>query len=322
MKNEDFNTKLSNRFESIQATVLEVLSQLFKHEFNIDQSLIGSGEPKNDIQNEVFPKVILQFKTNTPDPIQQVWALPSDMVLNLYAWMVEMEADEAVKDEHLEGLKEGIEQIFGQIRAVLDGEGIALDIADLQVTLIDSLDVLDLESAPAEGTAAAYSVVVDDQSYTVNQYLFTEFAAEGNEKADTALSDDEIDNMLNGEEVDARVSVDDDLDEEVDVQDVEFGAFDENAGVGFNGHPRNIDLLLDVDLEVLVELGRKTMLIKEVLKLGKGSVVELDKAAGEPLGIFVNGRKLAEGEVVVIDDHFGIRITQLAGTAERIKSLG
>jgi len=81
-------------------------------------------------------------------------------------------------------------------------------------------------------------------------------------------------------------------------------------------------MLLDVDLEVLVELGRKTMLIKDVLKLGKGSVVELDKAAGEPLGIFVNGKKLAEGEVVVVDDHFGIRISQLAGAAERIKSLG
>jgi flagellar motor switch protein FliN/FliY len=81
-------------------------------------------------------------------------------------------------------------------------------------------------------------------------------------------------------------------------------------------------MLMDVEMEIYVELGKKTMLVKDILKLGKGSVVELEKAAGEPLGIFVNGRKLAEGEVVVVDDHFGIRITQLAGTKERIKSLG
>ncbi|MCF6238377.1 MAG: flagellar motor switch protein FliN [Candidatus Marinimicrobia bacterium] len=322
MKNEDFNTKLNNRFESIRATVLDVLTQLFKHEFSIDQSLIGSGEPKNEIQNEDFPKVILQFKTTTPQTIQQVWMLPPGLVLNLYAWMVEMEADEAVKDEHLEGLKEGTEQIFGQIRAVLDGEGLQLDIEDLQLSMAESNAALDLEDAQAEGAVAAYTIVVEEQNYTVTQYLFADFSAMDDNKTEDALSEDEIENMLNGEAVDARVSIDDDLEEEVDVKQVEFGAFDDDAGMGSNGQPRNIDMLLEVDLEVLVELGRKTMLIKEVLKLGKGSVVELDKAAGEPLGIFVNGRKLAEGEVVVVDDHFGIRITQLAGTAERIKSLG
>ena len=81
-------------------------------------------------------------------------------------------------------------------------------------------------------------------------------------------------------------------------------------------------MLLDVELEVLVELGRKSMKIRDVLKLGKGSLIELNKTAGEPLTIYVNNRKLAEGEVVVIDDNFGIRITKLASPKERIKSLG
>jgi len=116
--------------------------------------------------------------------------------------------------------------------------------------------------------------------------------------------------------------LDEELGEDVDVQQVEFGSFADPGAGSASGQARNIDMLLDVDLEVLVELGRKSMLIKDVLKLGKGSVVELDKAAGEPLEVFVNGRKLAEGEVVVVDDHFGIRITKLVGTAERIKSLG
>jgi len=79
---------------------------------------------------------------------------------------------------------------------------------------------------------------------------------------------------------------------------------------------------MDVDLEVSVELDRKTVLVSELLKLGKGSIVELEKSAGEPLDIYVNGRKFAEGEVVVIDDRFGIRITQLLSPKDRVKSLG
>ena len=110
---------------------------------------------------------------------------------------------------------------------------------------------------------------------------------------------------------------DDDL---VDVSRAEFDSFTSESDR--NGSPRNIDMLLDVELEVLVELGRKSMKIRDVLKLGKGSLIELNKTAGEPLTIYVNNRKLAEGEVVVIDDNFGIRITKLASPKERIKSLG
>jgi flagellar motor switch protein FliN/FliY len=109
-------------------------------------------------------------------------------------------------------------------------------------------------------------------------------------------------------------------DDSVDVSRAEFDSFSSENGA--NGNPRNINMLLDVELEVLVELGRKSMKIRDVLKLGKGSLIELNKAAGEPLTIYVNNRKLAEGEVVVVDDNFGIRITKLASPKERIKSLG
>ena len=64
------------------------------------------------------------------------------------------------------------------------------------------------------------------------------------------------------------------------------------------------------------------MLVEEILRLGKGSVIELDKLAGEPVDILVNGKKLAEGEVVVIEDHFGVRLTQLIDASARIRSLG
>jgi flagellar motor switch protein FliN len=83
----------------------------------------------------------------------------------------------------------------------------------------------------------------------------------------------------------------------------------------------NLDLLLGVTLRVTVELGRTKMDIREILALGPGSVVELDKQAGEPVDILVNDRLIARGEVVVIDDRFGVRITDVPSPAQRLSSL-
>jgi flagellar motor switch protein FliN/FliY len=84
---------------------------------------------------------------------------------------------------------------------------------------------------------------------------------------------------------------------------------------------RRLDMLLDVPLEVNVELGRTRMTIQELLQLGPGSVVELDKVAGDALDILVNGRLVARGEAVVVNDKFGIRITDIVSPQERIQRL-
>lgn len=83
----------------------------------------------------------------------------------------------------------------------------------------------------------------------------------------------------------------------------------------------DIERLLDVSLMVSVELGRKHMQIKDILELGPGKIVELDKLAGEPVDLLVNGKVLARGEVVVVDENFGVRITDLIDPKERIKIL-
>jgi flagellar motor switch protein FliN/FliY len=85
--------------------------------------------------------------------------------------------------------------------------------------------------------------------------------------------------------------------------------------------PSGIDLILDVTLPVAVELGRARMQIQDVLKLAPGSIVELDKSAGDPVDILINGRPIAKGEVVVIDENFGVRLTSIVTAAERIKTL-
>ncbi|GMU63581.1 MAG: hypothetical protein AMXMBFR34_53440 [Myxococcaceae bacterium] len=84
---------------------------------------------------------------------------------------------------------------------------------------------------------------------------------------------------------------------------------------------QRFELLMDVPLEVMVQLGRTRMTIHELLSLGPGSVVELDKVAGEPLDIIINDRLVARGEAVVVNDKFGVRITDIVSKAERIARL-
>lgn len=83
----------------------------------------------------------------------------------------------------------------------------------------------------------------------------------------------------------------------------------------------NLDIILDVGLELSVELGRTQKRIKEILEFTAGSIIELDKLAGEPVDIMVNGKLLAKGEVVVIDENFGVRVTEIISPLERVKNL-
>lgn len=85
--------------------------------------------------------------------------------------------------------------------------------------------------------------------------------------------------------------------------------------------PKNIEMLMDVTLAVSIELGRTTMKVKRILELGPGSVIELNKMAGEPVDVLVNNKLIARGEVVVVDENFGIRVTDLVSPSERLKSL-
>jgi len=83
----------------------------------------------------------------------------------------------------------------------------------------------------------------------------------------------------------------------------------------------DIKLILDIPLELHVELGKTRMLVNDLLQLGQGSIVDLNKSAGEPLDIWVHGKLIASGEVVVVDEKYGIRVTDIASPHERVKSL-
>lgn len=106
--------------------------------------------------------------------------------------------------------------------------------------------------------------------------------------------------------------------EPVNVKQASFGQLEEIRGAEM---PKNIDLILDVPLELSVELGRTKKNIRDILALTRGSLIELNKLAEEPVDIFINGKRIAHGEVVVVDENFGVKITEIASGEDRVKSL-
>ena len=106
----------------------------------------------------------------------------------------------------------------------------------------------------------------------------------------------------------------------VTVQPVQFASFEDLDQVQ-GPQNQNLNILLDVKLQLSVELGKTDLPIKKVLELTKGSIVTLNKAAGEPVELYANGKLIAYGEVVVIEDNFGLRITQITDPVKRLNTI-
>ena len=139
---------------------------------------------------------------------------------------------------------------------------------------------------------------------------------DANELGDEVVADDGFESSI-----DPDVEVQTAQDSTVTVQPVQFASFEDLEQVQ-GPQNQNLNILLDVKLQLTVELGRTELPIKKVLELTKGSIVTLNKAAGEPVELYANGKLIAYGEVVVIEDNFGLRITHITDPAKRLNSLG
>lgn len=141
------------------------------------------------------------------------------------------------------------------------------------------------------------------------------------------LDDDDIkdlgsadENMGSEEEPVFEENVPDIEEKTVTVQPVQFASFEDLDQVQ-GPQNQNLNILLDVKLQLTVELGKTELPIKKVLELTKGSIVTLNKAAGEPVELYANGKLIAYGEVVVIEDNFGLRITHITDPARRLNTI-
>ena len=138
------------------------------------------------------------------------------------------------------------------------------------------------------------------------------------------MPDDYEQSMQNDENVTSgaysEINQDSDNNSTVTVQPVKFASFDDSKSLTGDA-AKNLDNLLDIKLQLTVELGRTTLPVKKVLELTRGSIVELDKIAGEPVELYANGKLIAHGEVVVIEDNFGLRITSMSEPENKLNAL-
>ena len=288
MSNIDKN-KLDTWFERNHDSLINNIKESFNQKKVEFESTTSDEQNLSDQVNaEEFPRVGIQFSSSDDSShLQHLITVDSNSVLNLYSWMSGEKIKDTLDEEQWKKFQEGIEQFLLNVSNSIEDETMTFTVQNLTVSQYDSGDDFSVLLPLDSGLSVSHNFKLGKDTISVNQYSWIKNTSDN---------------------------------DSVDVSRAEFDSFSSENGE--DGDPRNIDMLLDVELEVLVELGRKSMKIRDVLKLGKGSLIELNKTAGEPLTIYVNNRKLAEGEVVVVDDNFGIRITKLASPKERIKSLG
>ncbi|MEB3314708.1 MAG: flagellar motor switch protein FliN [Candidatus Melainabacteria bacterium] len=182
--------------------------------------------------------------------------------------------------------------------------GLDVELSDFQNVLIDPAnpDSLKHDLVQTEYTSFAFNVQVTN---VVNSSFYLNLADVFIERVVT-LADVKNPKLANKNSV----------------SEVEFAQMNHTVNTAEIYEKKNLNLLLDIKLGLIVELGRSEMQLRDILKLTKGSVIELDRLSGEPVDLFVNNKIIARGEVVVIDDSFGLRITQLAGNIELSSELG
>jgi flagellar motor switch protein FliN/FliY len=213
-------------------------------------------------------------------------------------------------EDHNDAMKEMVNQILGSMTAEFSGDGINLVGTVLEAELTDMEIQRDFM---VDNNLANLEFSLLGKNFIA----FLVFDAQAESSIDIAVVSDEpaYDSPA------LKSSPQNDKQEDpVRVSRAQFSEFEQVRPS--SGKNINIDLLLDVVLPVTVELGRKDMKIKEVLEIGQGSVVELDKLAGEMVDLLINGKKFAVGEVMVADENYAVRIVNLVSREERIKSLG
>lgn len=147
-------------------------------------------------------------------------------------------------------------------------------------------------------------------------------AEEPEVKAEETVEDVSEEGVSTGETVFEEISTSDEIqsDGTVTVQPVKFASF-EGLQQTQGEINKNLEILMDIKLQMTVELGRAELPIRKVLELTRGSIIELEKIAGEPVELYANGKLVAHGEVVVIEDNFGLRITSITEPEDRLKGI-
>lgn len=223
-------------------------------------------------------------------------------------------------EEHNDAIGEMIGQVFGSLTTALN------DMIDESVST-SSVQVAEIDfSSPefdiSECNAAQLKLTLGDLGEYTTIFVIPSDAVD-------MMAERFPQNQQSGEDADMSEGIGLNEQEQSDLSDAASAGISAGDGDGSqqlvessgSGQDKNIEMLLDIDLDVYIKLGETRLSVKRILDLGPGSIVELDKMAGEPVDLEVNSKVVAKGEVVVVDENFGIRIVSLVSPQERIKSL-
>jgi flagellar motor switch protein FliN len=289
-------SKLSSVQEQIWDTVSQTVSEASGKALTFGTPLTVAARTQ-EIYSEIgAPMLVIQFAFASLPDNAQVVLIPQDTAIDL-ATLIKGELVAAV-DENL----------VADIRPTLEGivQGICLSVGELRN-----------EPMVASGLSIRFQILnVPNNLQKVDEAVRTQIAITGENVNGTAIwiMDNPTAQLLLGVSIESG---------EENVIFAEFGGANDVAGDKGSKYDENnpLDLLRDIPLQISVELGRVKMMVKDVVELGTGSIIEIDKAAGEPVDVLVNGRVVARGEVVVIEDNFGVRITEILNPQERMNRL-
>lgn len=235
--------------------------------------------------------------------VDHVYVLSSEAAVAIASASMGMDGVE-LDDAALNAIQEVFTQIVAPVAAGLGGKsGVSLTPGAVEAKAVAAADI----DLPSSAVTAAYELSVGETfsgtMYEVFQQSFIDsFGGSGVSTSGGGMGDI-MSGMMGGG---------------ANVQSVQFPNLQGGRG---NGEQGNISLLMDVFMEMTVELGRTKKLIREILSMGEGTIIELDKLAGEPVDILVNHKLIAKGEVVVIDENFGVRVTEIVSPMERVADM-
>jgi flagellar motor switch protein FliN/FliY len=287
---------LINKLSSLQAQIWQTVSLTVTEAVGAEITFgapLTVGARTSDISADfTAPVLTIQFALASDPECVQVILIPQDTVLSLAA---------IAKGGEIEAVDENlISEIRGPLESIV--QGLCLSIGNVKG-----------EPVLTTGLTFRFQVFSLPQRLQLqDEVLRTQIAVSGNNLNGSATW------ILDREAAAHIVGMDPN---ELEDDRVIFANFEEAGSAPTAEEAKGLDLLRDIPLEISVELGRVRMLVKEVVELGTGSVVEIDKAAGEPVDVLVNGRVVARGEVVVIEDNFGVRITEILNPQERLLRL-
>lgn len=287
-----------NKLSSLQNQIWQTVSQTVSEAANASISFMDAltvSSPTADLYSEMSsPRLVVQFAfANLPEN-SQVLILNQETVIDLL---------NIVSDEPVSAVDDNV---IADLRPIFEGlvQGICLAIGSIRN-----------EAVLASGMTVRYQIFsFPPNLQRVENLVRTSVAVSSDRLSGSAMwlmDSDTAHTILGMAPIDADGNA-----PETEHADEKSGG-PSLAGVEDTG----LELLMDIPLEISVELGRVKMVVKDVVELGSGSIVEIDKAAGEPVDVMVNGRLVARGEVVVIEDNFGVRITEILSPRDRLAKL-